>query len=195
MKQQSKKMNIMGIKKVINVFSVMDQIDNYINENNIKSEHLLTSDQKIKYWGYGEWVEEPDLVSFEYKGIQCKVVRIFSHSSYKDNREKHIYGGHLCGYIRVPESHCFYGKNYNEIEIDVHGALTYSEIDNDNHHYLPKQGHWIGFDCAHSMDIIPSSKSLNLHYCPIFKRTYKNIIFCIEECKSMVDKLCAPNVK
>lgn len=35
-----------------------------ITEEN--SKHLLTSDEKIKYWGYGEWVEEPDEVFFTH---------------------------------------------------------------------------------------------------------------------------------
>ncbi len=33
-----------------------------------KEEHFWTSEEKLKHCGYGEWVEEPDIVAFEYHG-------------------------------------------------------------------------------------------------------------------------------
>ena len=36
-------------------------------------------------------------------------------------------GTHPCAYIRIPERHKYYKKDYTEIkDIDVHGGLTYS---------------------------------------------------------------------
>lgn len=55
--------------------------------------------------------------------------------------------GHLCGYVVIPESNAIYGKDYNNLDINVHGGLTFSGlVDNE----------WlIGFDCAHLGDLIP----------------------------------------
>ncbi len=58
--------------------------------------------------------------------------------------------GFRCGYVKIPEGHPWYGKDYFDIpEVGVHGGLTYS--DKDGLEYL--QGFWIGFDCAHCFDM------------------------------------------
>lgn len=51
-----------------------------------------------------------------------------------------------CGYVGIPTNHPFFEKNYDEIDISVHGGLTFSD-------YM--DGIWfIGFDCAHVGDNI-----------------------------------------
>lgn len=62
------------------------------------------------------------------------------------------------GYVLIPEGHPLHGKHYDEIDLDVHGGLTYSDIIttesakafglSDN-----ELGMWmIGFDTAHYDD-------------------------------------------
>lgn len=34
--------------------------------------------------------------------------------------------GFFCAYILVPEEHKLYGLNYDEVDIDCHGGLTYN---------------------------------------------------------------------
>jgi len=104
--------------------------------------------------------------------------------------------GHLCGYLGVPKPHPWYGLDYDQIDADVHGGLTYfghetvsyrssesrreflysrslngwSEEDYKAYAALPRwdsQGTepfphdtgldiwWVGFDCAHSSDLVP----------------------------------------
>lgn len=61
------------------------------------------------------------------------------------------YGTHPCCYVFLPKGHKYYGKNYDDIDIDCHGGLTFSSDDlmfnpvsNDN---------WvIGWDYAHFKD-------------------------------------------
>lgn len=146
---------------------------------NIGSYNLFTSDEKLEKWHYGEWIEEPDLFIFQYKDYQCEIER------------KAV--GYLCGYV--------YLYSTDEVEgefIDVHGGITFDETRN--------QTRAIGFDCAHSGDILPSlfqnksvldlkkkilhlsrkkSPLLQLIEVPI----YKNMEFCIEECKKIVNQL------
>jgi hypothetical protein len=34
--------------------------------------------------------------------------------------------GHLCGYIGLPKAHPWHGKDYDDIDAEVHGGLTYA---------------------------------------------------------------------
>lgn len=38
---------------------------------------------------------------------------------------RHDEMGHLCGYLGIPPSHPWYGKDYDNIEAQVHGGLTF----------------------------------------------------------------------
>ncbi len=61
--------------------------------------------------------------------------------------------GHLCGYIGVPQGHPWYGKDYDDVECEVHGGLTYgSESDDEYPCPLPVKVWWFGFDCGHLYD-------------------------------------------
>lgn len=66
------------------------------------------------------------------------------------------------GYVIIPEGHPMHGKNYDDIDVDVHGGLTFGEsakscnweeISDED-----KAGWVVGFDTAHYMD--------NLTTCP-----------------------------
>lgn len=156
--------------------------------------HLFTSDDKKKWWDYGEWIEEPDEVKFTYKNYKCLIRRIAVPEPYAT--DLCMFGGHLCGYVEIPISHYCFNKNYNEINIDVHGGLTYSEMNEKNEY-------WIGFDCAHSEDYMPSSEKLkreNPYQNPfpisekfkkysMFNPIYRNIDFCVKNCMEMIDQL------
>ncbi len=155
---------------------------------------LLTREQKLNAWGEGEWIDEPDMVQFEHQGFKCEVKRI-ACLEYDDT----IFGGHLCGYISVEKNHPWFDYNWeaerNEatyIDIDIHGGISYLE---------PKGDLWeLGFDCAHSCDITPSMEHLyktdarlieirRLYpVSPIWTKSYKNINFVIEECKSLAEQ-------
>lgn len=63
-------------------------------------------------------------------------------------------GTHPTAYIKIPKNHKYYNKDYDEIDIDVHGGLTYSK------HYLytseneKLDGWFIGWDYAHLGDYL-----------------------------------------
>lgn len=86
------------------------------------------------------WTQEPDYAEFTLNGFTCVILR-------PDTRS------HLCGYVGLPEGHRAFGKDYDEIEVDVHGGLTYSEFELDV--YEGPRLWWIGFDCTHSGDFSP----------------------------------------
>lgn len=156
------------------------------------NKNVLPKEWKLKEWGPGEWVDEPDSVDFEYGDMKCHVLR---------NKL-----GSLCGYVEIPQYHPLHG--YDESlypDLEAHGGITFFEkLENGNY--------CIGFDCSHSTDITPetekalkeSRKGLKKRFpemkkmfegSMLFNPTYKNINFAIEECKSLVDQLNKYEVK
>ena len=63
-------------------------------------------------------------------------------------------GKHWCGYVGVPKSHPWFGKDYMDIKIGipVHGGLTFAG--NEPAGFSDPNMNWwfLGFDCAHHMD-------------------------------------------
>lgn len=77
-------------------------------------------------------------------------------------------GTHPTAYINIPENHKYYKKNYGEIDIDVHGGLTYSR----DYLWISKneqiKGWFIGWDYAHYGDF------LGYDMLPVFKHMQRN---------------------
>lgn len=106
-------------------------------------------------WGEGPWVGEPDKMQWQdpATGLPCLIVR---------NSEC---TGALCGYVGVPPGHPLHGKSYNDVEVSVHGGLTFAdkcrpEADDGGICHVADPGEpddvwWLGFDCAHAMDLSP----------------------------------------
>jgi hypothetical protein len=173
--------------------------------------HLFTSDQKLAFWGNGEWVEEIDEFEWDYKGIKCEIVRCaVIENSFLSGL------GHLNGYINIPNGHPWEHLDYDKIEVEVHGDLTFKETREDGLIM-------IGFDCAHSDDETPftTEKSLRVmmdsvernsepyfkfreafesmqsfNQLNIFRRRkiYRNVEFVKAQCESMVDQMLAVKV-
>lgn len=104
-------------------------------------------------WDRGPWDNEPDKVQWrdDATGLPCLIVR-------------GPMGG-WCGYVGVPEGHPWHGKGYDECPANVHGGLTFASAcshgDQDKSIcHVPAPGEsdnvwWLGFDCAHFMDLSP----------------------------------------
>ena len=61
------------------------------------------------------------------------------------------------GYVILPKGHKYHGVHYDEIPVDVHGGLTYSQdistFSKDDEE--AKSGAWVvGFDTAHYGDTL-----------------------------------------
>jgi len=70
------------------------------------------------------------------------------------------------GYVVIPKDHKLAGVDYDDIDVDIHGGLTFATIAKDirNWKELPDDcddNDWVvGFDCAHFNDnLITCSKS------------------------------------
>lgn len=84
---------------------------------------------------------------FEYKGFPCVV--LFMPMGYR------------CGYVGIPKNNKYYKKKYDDIQVDCHGGLTYSE--GKLFGQEDKDVWWIGFDCGHFIDGF-DSETFYSHY-------------------------------
>lgn len=66
-------------------------------------------------WGRGPWLTEPDKKQWQDQatGVPCLAVR--NHS------------GAWCGYVGVPPGHPAHGKDYDSVDVEVHGGLTFAD--------------------------------------------------------------------
>lgn len=128
---------------------------------------------------------------FHYKGYTCVVVL-------------HRFG-HRCGYVGVPKGHAAYGMHYDDLDVSVHGGLTYS---NDSDEPYPidtdKDLWWFGFDCAHCFDgrdyqavyrhiplcrdEIKHLQECDLQY-PDDSLTVRTTRYVVKQCKQLVKQL------
>lgn len=57
------------------------------------------------------------------------------------------------GYVKLVEGHSWYGMDYENIPVSIHGGLTFSRLlDNENNNKGFDSGFWIGFDTSHFGD-------------------------------------------
>jgi hypothetical protein len=106
-------------------------------------------------WGDGPWQEEPDKVQWidEATGFDCLARRGPM--------------GSWCGYVGVPPGHPAHGRDWVDVDVDVHGGLTFAgacDEDAPEGHgicHVPEPGRpadvwWLGFDCGHAFDVSPA---------------------------------------
>lgn len=134
-------------------------------------------------WPDGAWKSEPDKIQYvdEKSGLDCLVVRSF-------------HTGALCGYVGVPKSHPAFKKRFTEVDVNVHGGLTFSNLCDESAQegegicHLPEPGRpeivwWLGFDCGHAFDLMPAL-GLRMTY-----GTYRDIEFVKQENRDLAAQL------
>ena len=139
-------------------------------------------------WGAGPWQDEPDRVEFVHAGFACLANR----------RGDEL--GHWCGYVGVPREHPAYGKSYNDVDVEVHGGLTYAAKCEGEICHVPAPGMpddvwWLGFDCAHAGDLGPglraTLRSLDVPENPFFRDVYRDLPYVRREIEQLAEQLAA----
>lgn len=90
-----------------------------------------------------------------------------------------------CGYVRVPKGHPAYAQDYDNIDVDVHGGLTYSANDFpiDDGELIEEGFWWIGFDCAHGGDYVPGMNGME------YAHEYRNKLYVKDQVRELVIQL------
>jgi hypothetical protein len=111
----------------------------------------------------GPWTAEPDKAQWvdEATGLDCLIVRNWM--------------GTLCGYVGLPPGHRLHGVDYDAVykvaDVEVHGGLTFADScqegaeDGPGVCHVPEPGRpaevwWLGFDCGHVFDLVPSMREV-----------------------------------
>ncbi len=144
-----------------------------------------------KELGDGPWNDEPDKAVWidEATGLDCMIHR------------GRI--GALCGYVGVGPDHPLHRTDYDQINPDVHGGLTYADGCQEGNDpafgicHVPQPGRpddvwWFGFDCAHFQDFIPGlSKTLKELDAPdVFtSAVYRDFAYVKAEVESLAKQL------
>jgi hypothetical protein len=154
-------------------------------------------------WDRGPWDDEPDKIQWVDRetGLDCLIVR---------NRL-----GALCGYVGLPPEHPCHGADYDAVRrpeddedgydyIDVHGGLTYADSCQEDAEeskgicHVPLPGRpadvwWLGFDCAHSMDVVPgmdaTTRSMGRAPLRFGGEQYRTIDYVRSECARLAEQL------
>jgi len=124
---------------------------------------------------------EPDRVDFIHAGFSCFIQR----------------GpvGAWCGYVGVPASHPAYGKDYNDVDVAVHGGLTYCGACDGSICHTPAEGMpddvwWLGFDTNHWQDVSPVDMGKLLDMIG-YKQdgVYRNVNYATKETMELAEQL------
>jgi hypothetical protein len=113
--------------------------------------------------------------TFYVNGFECRAIRL-----------NHPWAGYINGYIKVPSTHPWWGKDIDQLyDISVHGGVTYSE---SGLHTSKgdEQGWWVGFDTAHWQDLNPCKLPDGIEIGdPTEFQTYRTMEYVIEQLKSL----------
>lgn len=143
------------------------------------------------YWDEpGPWHDEPDKVQWvdEATDYACLAVR------------NHL--GAWCGYVGVPDTHPYYKRDYSDLDVEVHGGLTFADLCHEEAEeghgicHIPEPGHpdnvwWLGFDCGHAWDYMPRFVRLPspLGRSPFGDETYRTLEYVQSECERLAAQL------
>lgn len=98
-------------------------------------------------------------------------------------------GTHPCGYVEIPKSHPYFGKDYDECyAIDCHGGLTYSSSYLRMGEGKQLDGWFIGWDYGHWGDYYGSADFMNSGH----KWTTEEIR---QECFNVIEQLINCDIK
>jgi hypothetical protein len=139
-----------------------------------------------KDWGSGPWDHEVDKRQWQdpATGLPCLIVRNWM--------------GALCGYVGVSREHPYFEKSYHDVDVEVHGGLTFAgACDGDEHgicHVVEPDAAvwWLGFDCGHWRDITPSRKF------ELFPEgldgTYRDMPYVTAQCTALAAQLASAGI-
>lgn len=144
-------------------------------------------------WPSGPWDGEPDRWEGRHAGFPVLAVRNWN--------------GAWCGYVGVPPGHPWRGSDKDELDVDVHGGLTYASPCQVNGPicHVPAAGEpddvlWLGFDCMHAGDLAPGQlagvqgeirREVRAKYKIVDRDVYRPLAFVQEQARALADQAAA----
>lgn len=136
-------------------------------------------------WGEGAWQSEPDHKNWNdaATGLPC-----IAH--------RNPHSGFWCGYVAVNPGHPAHSMDYDYVDVEVHGGLTYASECYGKICHVPAPGEpddvwWLGFDCGHAGDLIPAHNDETKAIFVGYGETYKPLPYVESECASLALQLVA----
>jgi hypothetical protein len=153
----------------------------------VSEKREITIENREALFGQGPWLAEPDRVEWRQDGFVCLMVR-------QPRR------GHWCGYVGVEPGHVWHGAEWDRVDADVHGGVTYAEHCAGNVCHVPEPGepehlYWIGFDCAHAWDVSPSNVRLGGIFAPSGDEAYRDEPYVRAEVMRLVEQAKQPQLR
>lgn len=123
--------------------------------------------------------------------------------------------GAWCGYVAVDEAHPYFAEDVMDLDfehdLNVHGGVTYNDFCAGHICHVPEPGRpdrvwWIGFDCGHYNDYVPSVeaniqrlydegklpfRSTDEHMPAYLRKTYKPVAYVRNEVEDLARQLAA----
>lgn len=143
--------------------------------------HLTSKGERPRAWGGTRQVQVEDLSDTLMGRLMAGQPRVKPNPAYGGDEEDFEFFGFKTqaqkqdngawnGYIEIPKGHPWFEKDYMHVDADVHGGLTFSG---------PRggEGFWLGFDCQHYGDQIPSR--------PEMGGTFRDLKFVKNELKKL----------
>ncbi len=140
----------------------------------------------------GPWDDEPDKIHWVDgdSDLDCLIVRSPM--------------GALCGYVGVPPGHPWHGQDYDDVDVVVHGGLTFASGCDENAPeghgvcHVPAPGRpadvwWLGFDCAHCDDLVPIMAGVEDQLVGIFgnELSYRDVAYVTAQCAALAAQVRA----
>lgn len=159
-------------------------------------------------WGRGPWQDEPDKLQWvdQTTGLDCLVVRsnLGALCGYVGVPSEHPwhgidYCGRADGQPTDPDDYMDDWESRIDSRIEAHGGLTYSaacqegETESEGICHVPLPGRpadvwWLGFDTAHSGDLVPGMHARGLEF---GDETYRTVGYVQRECARLAEQLAA----
>jgi len=143
---------------------VMNMIKDYVEETKDKF--------NIKDMKYGTKRIEKVLAEGNYRGYHFIIMNL---------------GTHPTAYVEIPRTHKYFGKHYDDIDVCVHGGLTF-----DSPQFGKKKNSWfIGWDYAHCGDYYGYDEKFQRLFPALINRNDKKwtTIEIFEDVKSVIEQL------
>lgn len=90
-------------------------------------------------------------------------------------------GSHYCGYVKIEPGTHYFGRGYDDYDLEVHGGVTFAESPywlSEEH----KDEHWFGFDCSHSGDLSGSRTRTKFG-------VWRSLDYVTKECESLANQI------